>query len=66
MKWLRRIILGDLTEEELELLQTIKDNDIRTARVVGRGAVVCDTEEVINSRQYKEQCELARQVVNNA
>lgn len=54
------------TEEEEKVLAAIKESNLQTMRVVGRGTLVVNTREVTKTDKFRKYAELAEQIVHDS
>lgn len=53
-----------LNEAEAEIINTIKASKIKSIRVVGRGTIVIDSSEIVETEKYKELSNRAKRLLN--
>ncbi len=64
VEFLKRLIPAlRLDEEERRILEAIEKSGFKTMRVVGRGTLTVDPQEITNSAEFKRYAEKARLLV---
>lgn len=55
---------SSFTEDERKLIQALKDSNIKSHRVIGRGTMVVDVQEVRSTEKFQEYAKKAKKIVD--